>query len=668
MMQLQVFLKNGNNEFVLAAGIKSNAGAWQTGLLNYSLAGQLQWSHLYEDTLQLNRKPTDMAIDFLGNIYVPFNCEQSGAITANVLKVNQPTKCLPVLKKYLKKLAVGLLDVSSDSIVKSIFYESCNQAIDSFYFIGYKDLIEKCALRNLDLKAAMNTKIAAFYNLPAYNYVDFIFEHFWLVGFKQNPLLAIPHYHHFNATQLLDNPKLAYSLDDRDYPIPCINCGGATIDKAGTETYRTWITMITAPWWYYQNGSTLVYITNCSGRFSALGPNDDCGICMPNPVGAIPQGPSSSAGNYEIRIELSSEGSVGDDGCYNPIVPLYPILPIPPALPQPTAFARITTIFDVPHYLFSGYNLPFAEKIIKKMQHAIVDRLYYFPNTQNPTIYVDENDIQNVPNNWLKGDILSLCQPSTEFDEILGGVSRYTLAYGIYKLDRPGVNSQRPLYFAFPYLQNLWYSGGPDMGLNYGTDVDLCGNWSYRPLKQDNFTRHCLFCDFGSKSLDISPLTDIRELIATTDYATFANYWLDNVITVGFSTDYGTLPCGNDPTFFWQHVNLHTFNAEISPTTTNTPTFTTLLTTLSLNSSGEYTVSKLFDAGASVPATNQVEICIKAKFKNGETIDECRQVTLVDTNPLTPGQVYKYVIVDVRGNIEDYSSSITNYEIKIYKQ
>jgi hypothetical protein len=52
---------------------------------------------------------------------------------------------------------------------------------------------------------------------------------------------------------------------------------------------------------------------------------------------------------------------------------------------------------------------------------------------------------------------------------------------------------------------------------------------------------------------------------------------------------------------------------------------------------------------------------VRAKYSNGESIDECQQISLVSgsTN-------IKNVAVEIRGAIKDYSASDLNYEVDVY--
>lgn len=54
---------------------------------------------------------------------------------------------------------------------------------------------------------------------------------------------------------------------------------------------------------------------------------------------------------------------------------------------------------------------------------------------------------------------------------------------------------------------------------------------------------------------------------------------------------------------------------------------------------------------------------ISTKYSNGEEIDECQTVTTVTSSPVS---VNANVCVEIRGGINDYSATVTNYKVDVY--
>lgn len=658
-------IPNGINEFILIAQVYFTESYYDTYMLNYSFDGDLKWSTNYNDSLNGNDLSSDIAIDFLGNIYVALNTQFGNDTIGTIIKYNQPDKYIPVLKNFLKTLAVGLIDVSTNTIVKNVVYEQCASVVDSFYNINYSDLINKCNSRGLNLKASMNNKISNFFQLPAKDYVDYILKRFWILGYKRMPLVAVPHYHHFNSQQFLDNPKLAYSFEEKSYPVPCLNCNGATIDKATTESILTWLTVVGAPQWYYINGNPLIYITSCSGQLAPM-INNRCMVCPSSTAGQIPQATGSfGTQGHEIEITLGSAGVRADDQCYSTFNVLQSYYP---CLTCSLAYARLMRVGDMPYYYNyykNGSVLPAGEHLrISKVAHPIYDREYYSYITLNHSHFPD-NDFSASNLNTLRGDVLSICDVNTLFNGLGENVFRYGLAHGLYRLDRPGIN-QKPIFFAFPYSQGIWFTQGPDMGIFYGTDylANICAT-GQEQIAEYYRTEQCEFCNIGPQTMH-PPITpgDVRKYIASTDYTTFYNYWSSSVISVGIRFQAGNnTPAG---TLGIPGLNLLDFTAVTSPTPC-TPTGT-LVGSLTVLPNGEYQVCKDFNSGQKFIPGTTLKIHVVAKFNNGKSIDECQTMTLAYNN-IVSGQsmLFENVVVNIRGDIKDYSAATTNYLIEIYQ-
>jgi hypothetical protein len=648
---------NFNNQIVVSGYSWSNETNFDGYLLNYDRNGEIIWTHSYNDSVSGANFLSDINIDFLGNIYVTYLTFDTESFKAEIVKVNQPDKFITVLKDYLKTLTVGLLDASADSIVKHYIYESCANAADSLFFITYPALIDSCTANGYNLKEAMNNKISDFFNLPSRDHVDFILKRMWVMGNRFSPLLIVPHFSHFTQTELEANPKLAYVYEEKDYPIPCLNCEGGSIDKTGTESNVTWGTFLTANPLVYVNGDPSIYITNCYVNLNPIKANR-CMVCPVPGTDPIQIGPSQNPGHHEIEINIGYNGNSGfpTDNCFLSINPTITFYGNDPPNTLPDNYARLSRVGNLPYYAaVLNSNPGSVMKSVKKVTHPIFDRLYYTYLTGNP--FVSE------PTNWFYGDILTLCKIKTLFHSYYEMVGRFGLAHGIYKLDRPGVN-QPPVYFAFPFTQGLWYKGGPDMGIFYGLN-EILGNYchsGHRELSQDYFTQQCEFCNTGPIALNI-PTQDILKYIATTDFNSINDFWSESKITIGFRHSSGL----STPSYLSgvPGLNVHVFEAINNPTPC-TPPSGVLVTVLELLPDNEYQFETNF---ADIAPGTDVTIHVIANYNNGKSIDECRTVTLMDnSDPQSPQIIsFKNIIVNLRGDIKDYNSSIVNYLIKVYQ-
>ncbi|GEM_PF-4360442 len=146
------------------------------------------------------------------------------------------------------------------------------------------------------------------------------------------------------------------------------------------------------------------------------------------------------------------------------------------------------------------------------------------------------------------------------------------------------------------------------------------------------------------------------DIIASTDKNYFLNYWNNNVITIGLSTEMSGSPKNN----------LYEIEADINPQSScMLPPTATLLKTFALSSSGDYDICDWplgYYNRFATPTNLYLQLLVN--FKNGEYID---QVKCITTNADPNGNDVGYMTIQIRGNVKDYSASVINYEIKVYK-
>lgn len=112
--------------------------------------------------------------------------------------------------------------------------------------------------------------------------------------------------------------------------------------------------------------------------------------------------------------------------------------------------------------------------------------------------------------------------------------------------------------------------------------------------------------------------------------------------------------------------NILTFNADNNSSDDCNPTtdYTNiaLLETLDLNSSGWYEIQSDFSNGT-LPQGTQLIVHVQAIYANGEHLNDCQTLTLASSSTN-----YANISVEIRGNINNYSSSAVSYQVDIYQQ
>ena len=137
------------------------------------------------------------------------------------------------------------------------------------------------------------------------------------------------------------------------------------------------------------------------------------------------------------------------------------------------------------------------------------------------------------------------------------------------------------------------------------------------------------------------------DLLASTDEATITNFWKQNVITVGF---------GRTTASMIQQGDYLTFMA---PLTTSPPAPTLIqVQELILDQNGDYYVKRSIPA---IAAGKQITIYVQANFKNGQVIET---IDAIDT--ISSSGTFDRVVVDIRGKLENYSTLVDNYHIRIF--
>jgi hypothetical protein len=159
----------------------------------------------------------------------------------------------------------------------------------------------------------------------------------------------------------------------------------------------------------------------------------------------------------------------------------------------------------------------------------------------------------------------------------------------------------------------------------------------------------CLMCPVGITSLG----RGANNFLGNNDFKVISDFWMDNVIDIGFLTTASTtVPANNLERFYAS--NLPTPDCSVYSEND------IMLQRFSLSSDGVYTVFAPINNSTSqaYPAGKLLNVKVIASFKNGEMISEKRCITLAH-----PSQ---QISVQIRGDIKDFEYGVTNYEITIY--
>lgn len=609
---------------IVITGSSNDTTGYDYLTVAYDTSGSSLWLERYSNPNYSNDDMADkLAADDMGNIYVTgASYSSSSMLNLTTVKYADVQKNTDVIRGKLEMLAVGLLNESQNDTIKNIVNVSCALSVDSFYFIRYDSLIARVEREGLPLKTRMNSRIASYYSISASDYVGDVLSTLWVRGELRPAFLSIPNYIDFVGTSvLMSNPKLAYGYEENDYPISCINCSGSSqITRSQTAGNLTYLVLVNFPSW--SQAKVWKYLTNCVAQVPDL-VSLRCQVCggFPSP-GGINIGSGNTLMNHEIEIDIGSNGVNGSDGCL-----FIDGLNNTPA----TAYAKLSKITGFNYYTRVGSTPDYRR--LQKLIYPIEDRNYL--GNGNPE----------------QGDVLSLCEDVSKFnswDEHTSGI-RYALGMGgVFKLERPGT-SQQPLYFSFPYATGLWFNQGPDMRVFYGTVTTTNTCLSGRQeITQMYETHGCEFCGYYPVWNIAS--TDVTNYLASTDYNFISNYWKDNVINVGVLTSASVSALNS---------NLLEFTA--GTTGSCTPPTTTPKAQLLLLNDGTYEYIKKFTGNQSYAPGTNLTVHVRANFANNEYIDECQTLTLAAN-----ANNYTLIVVQIRGDIKNYSSSVINYQVDIY--
>lgn len=554
-------------------------------------------------------------------------------------------------EQHLQNLAVALqLALEDHPDVRLLIYQEAIEGVELYYYISFDNLFQLATSElSVDFRQEMNAAYADFIEGdPQTDYYGQIESYFQSMGAKDLHI-ALPYldlaYPRGNVTSLpttgpYAEPMFGTALNAGGYPANQIvptdgEIMTASVDKATAKLVGILIPSHIILDHCYMNGNECYKtIAPCA----VTGPwGKDCPPTGPSP-GGIPfvQGTLNFM-NYEIEIKLSDfmyydnyiGGNIGDCD--------YIPLPCRPTNPQNGPFTtcenygRLSAIPGMDYYKIvnqvTGCNGCVAmEKV---------------PPTKGPIQGCTGN------NNYFDDAYhFILCQTYNRFLMLGEGGAMPKLGMGgVYKIGQPGTNLPE-LYFAFPYGKHMWQWFGPDARLHFLTTE------SQTPCSPliSNLDPAYKTIDNTFYSTTIPSAAGNPEVIATTNGAAILNYWQDNAVEVGLVSG------GNG---FTDSQNIAEFYASSNPPSncgTTNLTHLVTLTKLANATNDTYVVLKPIPNSTLTPGT-EVTIRVQATFDNGESIDECKSLTL---GPSTFN--YTEVTVSFRGKLA------STYQVDVYSE
>ncbi|MBK6484698.1 MAG: SBBP repeat-containing protein [Chitinophagaceae bacterium] len=612
--------------------------------LCYDNEGSLNWLQRYDGAADDFDQTSSLYIDELANIYIVGSVtDTSGDYEYVTIKYNQLEKSGQVLESRYSMLAASMIDVSKVDTVKDIVNEYALRCVDGYHHITFAELFAIGIDSGIDIKDRMNQKMEELYDVMiGRDHVGRILSSLHYRGIVTLPHIALGDYKTVDSLgNADDDPYLGYTFTREDFPIGCVNCSTDTIDRADKGIAPMWILtkkplveIVFQPQNLY-----LKPILNCFA-VTDFQLEIQCEVCpLTSTYDGVPEGAGNGTNNHEIEIQVGhNDIATTEDIClmlddnneFDDAVSTSPI-----SDGNLGNYAKITKVAGTPSYEWLSDG---SKSMIRKLKYSIRDDFYY-----------------GEANGFIEGDALTLCISSTEFNNWGEHTLRFGLGQGgLFKIERPHTK-QLPLYFGFPYAHSIWWIGGPDMRIYYGT-IDLSEYCSSgrREIFEQYETRGCWFCDYAEESLGTTYVTDS---LVSTDYLAITKYWLNNAITIGFNSNSNSLASVVKPDFY----------ASSASTTCFINSTWDWVTSLTLNHDTDYDwyeVEKTFPDNKQYEVGDVLHVRVRAKYINEETIDECRTVTLANSDP---DYIFTSITVQIRGNIKGYESGEINYQIDVYE-
>lgn len=638
---------DGSHVVVTGQSLGSGSAGIDFATLSYACSGGTSnWTMRYNGAYSGNDYGSDVTIDNMGKVIVAGSV-QTGSSTYEIGTISyfQAEKNSNAITSNLERLSKGLTDVAALSGARDLMYDLLTAATeDSSWVVKYGDFVLLADGQSLNATSLINSKISSVYGVSSsYDWADIYRKQLWAEKEQLTALIGTPYFDGFTYSAYTSStPNLAYDYAYGNYPISCHNCSGSsTLSSSGAQSTASWLTLIALP---APIGLSKSFGYNsCVPTIASLAnPDDLCQVCPAYSSTTLVNNNSGGTQNHEIGIEL------GFDYSYAVCQDLIDI----------NSNDGMSVSFDGGFY-YDYANISAVGGIYWDRTSPSVDHEYVKKTTNRPIVdrgYASPYTVSNCTSPYYSNS-MSLCRVNNYFNDQDECVVRYGLYYGLYRVSRPGISGMPPVYFSFSYAKGLTFYTNPDMNIHYGSTQtgSTCSPSNKPQLTPDIYVINSCFEDAIG---NVFNMTTPMDVVATTDYSTFTNFWLDNAITVGFTYN-NTGDCDN---------NVLTFTANTSGSSCNPnvdyPTHGALIGQLTLNSSGEYETMDRFASNAAYSSGTTLLVHVVANFTNGEAINECQTITLANTP--VGGSSLNLINSLIRGNISNYSSSITNYQVDIY--
>jgi len=406
--------------------------------------------------------------------------------------------------------------------ISDIIYRHISNGVGQYYAISYTKLFNEAELRGIELDEMMNDLIRDLYDISdstnisrnillnnSHNGKKYIFH--IVVPYFDNivnltpdsitELIAITE----NKINILNDKKPYFSwiYGEEDYPIDGFHAELDDLIEHGINS-----TLV-------HNNPVIISVFDLFPQNLYLNSEytviDDC-FMLNNSCRECPYINSNSpllndlvggagAMDHEILISLAGGGTS---------IPCYITTPELLGVEEETPYAVLKTMPGFNYYYVSP---GITTKYVRKVEFPLI------------------SVVQDI--GGFQGDYLKICQPEAYF-KVYGedlGVADYAIAAGgVYMLTTPGVTAD-PLYFSFPFQNEIWFTNGPDMELhyyhNYG-GIGFCDEEEdLSDIVSEKFTKKNDF--YLNNIID----NESNKLIASTDFDELGGYWLDNFVHVG---------------------------------------------------------------------------------------------------------------------------------------
>lgn len=638
--EAKAIISDGEDIVVTGNSTGSSSGLDATTISINKGSGAINWIYRLNGNVSISDRAFNLCRDEMGNILVAGNAQiQTNSFVNTIFKINQAEKNELAIEEHLRMLGIGMVAIAEDTMSKRILYDYANLVLDSFYAVNVNTFLARCDNAGSNARNQVREELA---NAYGWN-LDCAAEEILSSRIRQGlarraSFIYIPAYSSYTRTQFILNLlTLSFCYSQLDFPIYSLPALDPILEQDVLSTPTA--ILITRPVLFWNKNSPGL-------RYCYAMRNDDvfnnCSVCGGySALDGLPSATScGSTQGHEVGIDIgynywgSCNVQGGVEECVRQIdmntgaeVTSYPQYALLQAMPGFQYFERIG----------SGNYIK-----VKKMTYPIFD--------------VGQQQY---------GVSMTLCGGDNgasfkKFNDYHGGnpgdyTEDFALGWGgIYKVSRPGTG-QRPVYFTLPFAKYLRYSQGPDLNFVFGTNVlNSCTN-GRKEIAEDYFISSCEIC-YATQTVFGLNQNSMADILITTDYQSISSFWQDNVITVGV----------HNTSAFVDPSNFVTFSAT-NPTTSCAPTSynlasSTPVCTLSVLSDNTYEVRNLFTGNQLFQPGSQLLVHVRAGFLNGETINTCQIITLASTQTNLAG-----VTVEIRGNINDYSPSVINYQVDIYE-